>query len=34
VKVSTKIAIGSIDATLTGYSGLRGPLSSLIRTSE
>jgi hypothetical protein len=34
VKVSTKIAIGSIDATLTGYSGLRGPLASLIRTSE
>lgn len=31
VKVSTKIAIGSIDAKLTGYSGLRGPLSSLIR---
>jgi hypothetical protein len=34
VKVSTKIAIGSIDATLTKYSGLRGPLSSLIRKSE
>jgi len=30
VKVSTKIAIGSIDAKLTSYSGLRGPLSSLV----
>jgi hypothetical protein len=34
VKVSTKVAIGSIDAALTGYSGLRGPLASLIRKSE
>lgn len=34
VKVSTKVAIGSIDAKLTGYSGLRGPLTSLIRKSE
>jgi hypothetical protein len=30
VKVSTKIPIGSIDAELTGYSGLRGPLSARI----
>jgi hypothetical protein len=28
VKVSSKIPIGSIDAELTGYSGLRGPLAS------
>lgn len=28
VKVSTKIPIGSIDAELTGYSGLRGPFSA------
>lgn len=28
VKVSTKIAIGSIDAELTGYRGLRGALTS------
>ncbi|MFM8568482.1 MAG: DUF3108 domain-containing protein [Candidatus Kapaibacterium sp.] len=28
VKVSSKIPIGSIDAELTGYSGLRGPLTS------
>lgn len=34
VKVSTKIPIGSIDATLTGYSGLRGPLTSLQRKTE
>ena len=34
VKVSTKVAIGSIDAKLTGYSGLRGPLTSLIRKPE
>lgn len=34
VKVSTKIAIGSIDAKLTGYQGLRGPLSSLVRKPE
>jgi hypothetical protein len=30
VKVSTKIPIGTIDAELTGYSGLRGPLSARI----
>jgi hypothetical protein len=30
VKVSTKVIIGSIDAELTSYSGLRGPLSSRI----
>lgn len=34
IKVSTKIPIGSIDAKLTGYSGLRGPLSSLVRKPE
>lgn len=28
VKVSTKIPIGSIDSELTGYSGLKGPLSA------
>lgn len=28
VKVSTKILIGSIDAELTGYRGLRGPLTA------
>lgn len=28
VKVSTKILIGTIDAELTGYRGLRGPLTS------
>lgn len=28
VKVSSKIPIGSIDAELTGYSGLRGPITS------
>ena len=30
VKVSTKIPIGSIDAELTGYSGLRGPIGSRV----
>jgi hypothetical protein len=30
VKVSTKIPIGTIDAELTGYRGLRGPLTSRI----
>lgn len=30
VKVSSKIPIGSIDAELTGYRGLRGPLTSKI----
>ena len=28
VKVSTKVAIGSIDGKLTAYSGTRGPLAS------
>lgn len=31
VKVSTRIPIGSIDAELTGYSGLRGPLSAKLK---
>ncbi|MBC8124100.1 MAG: DUF3108 domain-containing protein [Candidatus Kapabacteria bacterium] len=31
VKVSTKIPIGTIDAELTGYQGLRGPLTSKIK---
>lgn len=31
VKVTTKIPIGSVDAELTSYSGLRGPLTSKIR---
>jgi hypothetical protein len=31
VKVSTRIPIGSIDAELTGYSGLRGPFSAKLR---
>jgi hypothetical protein len=30
IKVSTKIPIGSIDAELTGYSGLRGPIGARI----
>ena len=30
VKVSSKIPIGSIDAELTSYNGLRGPLTSKI----
>ncbi|GBD05037.1 hypothetical protein HRbin20_00614 [bacterium HR20] len=30
VKVSTRIPIGTIDAELTGYSGLRGPLHARI----
>jgi hypothetical protein len=30
VKVSTKVVIGSIDAELTGYRGLRGPLTSRV----
>jgi len=30
VKVSTMIPIGSVDAELTGYSGLRGPLAGRI----
>jgi len=30
VKVSTKIPIGTIDAELTGYSGLRGPLTARV----
>jgi hypothetical protein len=30
VKVSTKIPIGSIDAELTGYSGLRGPVGARV----
>ncbi len=30
IKVSTKIPIGTIDAELTGYSGLRGPLSARV----
>lgn len=30
VKVSSKILIGSVDAELTGYKGLRGPLTSKI----
>lgn len=34
VKVATKVPIGSIDATLTGYSGLRGPITSLVRSSN
>jgi hypothetical protein len=28
VKVSTKVLIGSIDGTLTGYSGIRGPIAA------
>jgi len=31
VKVSTKIPIGTIDAELTGYRGLRGPLTARIQ---
>lgn len=31
VKVSTRIPIGSIDAELTRYSGLRGPLTSKVK---
>ena len=31
VKVSTKIPIGNIDAELTAYQGLRGPLTSKIK---
>ncbi|MBU3741898.1 MAG: DUF3108 domain-containing protein [Candidatus Kapabacteria bacterium] len=34
VKVSTKVLIGSIDAELTGYRGLRGPLASRIPTKD
>jgi len=34
VKVSTKILIGTIDAELTGYRGLRGPLTSKVNTEE
>lgn len=30
VKVSTKIPIGSVDAELTSYSGLRGPLAARV----
>ncbi|MCX6141348.1 MAG: DUF3108 domain-containing protein [Candidatus Kapabacteria bacterium] len=31
IKVSTKIPIGTVDAELTGYRGLRGPLSSKVK---
>ncbi|GBD07443.1 hypothetical protein HRbin21_01270 [bacterium HR21] len=31
VKVATKVLIGTIDAELTGYSGLRGPLLAKLR---
>lgn len=31
VKVSTKVLIGSIDAELTGYRGLRGPLLAKVK---
>ena len=31
VKVKTKVIIGSIDAELTGYSGLAGPLTSKVK---
>ncbi len=34
VKVSTKVLIGSIDAELTGYRGLRGPLSARVAAKE
>lgn len=34
VKVSTKVVIGSIDAELTGYRGLRGPLSARVTTPD
>ena len=34
IKVSTKVLIGTIDAELTGYRGLRGPLASRIPTKE
>lgn len=30
VKVSSKIPIGTVDAELTGYKGLRGPLQSIV----
>lgn len=31
IKVSTKIPIGTVDAELTGYRGLRGPLTSKVK---
>lgn len=34
VKVSTRIPIGSIDAELTGYRGLRGPLTAKVQVKE
>ncbi len=34
VKVSTKIPIGSIDAELTGYSGLRGPFTARVSSQR
>ena len=34
VKVSTKVLIGSIDAELTGYRGLRGPLSARVAAKD
>lgn len=34
IKVSTKVLIGTIDAELTGYRGLRGPLSSRLTVEE
>jgi len=30
VKVNTKVVIGSIDATLTSYSGIRGPIAAKV----
>ncbi|MDZ4745845.1 MAG: DUF3108 domain-containing protein [bacterium] len=34
VKVSTKILIGSVDAELTSYKGLRGPLTSKVANPD